>query len=209
MLIIGNNHLISQTGWNRCNISLSLSLSRWEVGRSCSWVYTQHAQGHVHMVVNCGADHHVHAREEFAGTRRRVHVRECARVCACREIASLGSSPTGLGLGAGTYRRPCSGIPRTTSPSSWTVSPIIYTSQDVIPNLRVADPGRMGAPSPRPWTVSPTRRTPGPSTQPYLYPIPSRRRRVSPGSSNSVTKINSCSRPITTRTYPVSEPPLT
>ena len=26
MLIIGSNHLISQTGWNRCNISLSLSL---------------------------------------------------------------------------------------------------------------------------------------------------------------------------------------
>ena len=25
MLIIGSNHLISQTGWNRCNLSLSLS----------------------------------------------------------------------------------------------------------------------------------------------------------------------------------------
>ena len=27
MLIIGSSHLISQTGWNRCNLSLSLSLS--------------------------------------------------------------------------------------------------------------------------------------------------------------------------------------
>ena len=41
-------------------------------------------------------DHHVHAREEFARTRGRVHVRACASMCGCPGECILGvvGSPT-------------------------------------------------------------------------------------------------------------------
>ena len=33
MLVIGGNHLISQTGWNRCNLALSLGCTaQWPAG---------------------------------------------------------------------------------------------------------------------------------------------------------------------------------